>query len=114
MKSKEKNIIAGSNEMCSTILLSERSYLSAVFSLRCSMQVGCDRRYALVSFVWPQFFPEDLTAPVSALTNTMHIILTIVTVLSWMLILGFAAAIFEKWFRYYSTGTLLTSLCLGP
>jgi phosphotransferase system glucose/maltose/N-acetylglucosamine-specific IIC component len=23
--------------------------------------------YALVSFVWPQFFPEDLSAPVSAL-----------------------------------------------
>jgi len=69
--------------------------------------------YALVSFVWPQFFPEDLTASVSAFTNTMHIILTIVTVFSWMLILGFGATAFGKWFRIYSIGTLLTVLLFG-
>jgi hypothetical protein len=69
--------------------------------------------YALVSFVWPQFFPEDLTAPVSAFTNTMHIILTVVTVLSWMLILGFAATTFGQRFRIYSIGTLLTVLMFG-
>ncbi|HSN23903.1 MAG TPA: DUF998 domain-containing protein, partial [Methylomicrobium sp.] len=62
--------------------------------------------YALVSFVWPQFFPEDLTAPVSAFTNIMHIVLTVVTVFSWMLILGFAAARFGKRFRLYSIVTL--------
>src|SRR5512143_3508394 len=33
--------------------------------------------YALVSFTWPQFFPEDLSKPVGALTNTMHIVITI-------------------------------------
>ncbi|HEX2993470.1 MAG TPA: DUF998 domain-containing protein [Anaerolineales bacterium] len=69
--------------------------------------------YALVSFVWPQFFPEDLTAPVSAFTNTMHILLTVVTVLSWMFILGFAAAAFGKRFRLYSIVTLLTILVAG-
>ncbi|HMB21618.1 MAG: DUF998 domain-containing protein [Chloroflexota bacterium] len=69
--------------------------------------------YALVSFVWPQFFPEDLTAPISAFTNTMHILLTVVTVLSWMFILGFAAAAFGKRFRLYSIGTLLTILVAG-
>jgi hypothetical protein len=69
--------------------------------------------YALVSLVWPQFFPEDLTAPMSAFTNTMHIILTVVTVLSWMFILGFAAAVFGKWFRFYSIGTLLTIFAAG-
>lgn len=69
--------------------------------------------YALVSVVWPQFFPEDLTAPVSALTNTMHIFLTFVTLFSWMLILGFAAAAFGRQFRLYSIGTVLTILASG-
>jgi len=69
--------------------------------------------YAVVSLVWPQFFPEDLTAPVSAFTNTMHIILTVVTVFSWMLILGFGATTLGKRFRLYSIGTLLTVLVFG-
>jgi len=69
--------------------------------------------YALVSFVWPQFFPEDLTAPVSAFTNTMHIVLTFVTVFTWMVILGFAIASFGKWLRFYSIETLLAILVFG-
>ena len=69
--------------------------------------------YALVSFVWPQFFPEDLSAPVSAFTNSMHIIITIVTVLSWMLILGFGATVFGMRFRHYTIGTLLIVLIFG-
>lgn len=69
--------------------------------------------YALTSIVWPQFFPEDLTAPVSAFTNTMHILITIVTVLSWMLILGFGATAFGKGFRFYSIGTFLAVLVFG-
>jgi hypothetical protein len=43
----------------------------------------------------------------------MHIILTVVTVLSWMLILGFAATAFGKRFRIYSIVTLLTVLMCG-
>jgi hypothetical protein len=69
--------------------------------------------YGLVSLVWPQFFPEDLTMSVNALTNTMHIVLTVVTVFSWMLILGFAAAAFGKWFRVYSILTLLMVIGFG-
>ena len=69
--------------------------------------------YGLVSLVWPQFFPEDLTESVSAFTNTMHIVLTVVTVFSWMLILGFGALAFGKRFRFYSIGTLLTVLVFG-
>lgn len=69
--------------------------------------------YGLVSAVWPQFFPEDLSAPVSAFTNSMHIILTIVTVLSWMLILGFASTAFGRSFRLYSVLTLLAVLVFG-
>jgi hypothetical protein len=69
--------------------------------------------YALVSLVWPQFFPEDLTMPTSALTNTMHIILTGVTVFTWMLILCFGATAFGKRFRLYSIGTGLSVLIFG-
>jgi hypothetical protein len=69
--------------------------------------------YALVSLVWPQFFPEDLSQAVSAFTNAMHIILTAITVLSILLQIGFGAAAFGKHFRFYSIGTLLIVLAFG-
>jgi hypothetical protein len=69
--------------------------------------------YALVSLIWPQFFPEDLSQAVSAFTNAMHIILTVVTVLSILLQIGFGAAAFGMRFRLYSIGTLLIVLVFG-
>jgi hypothetical protein len=69
--------------------------------------------YALVSWVWPQFFPEDLSESTSALTNTMHIVLTFVTVLAILLQIGFGAAAFGKRFRLYSIVTLLAVLVFG-
>ena len=69
--------------------------------------------YGLVSLAWPQFFPEDNSMSVSALTNTMHIALMVVTLLSWMFILGFAATAFGRRFRLYSIGTLLSVLVFG-
>jgi hypothetical protein len=76
--------------------------------------VGCSLSvYALVSFVWPQFFPENLSEPVGAFTNTMHIVITVVTVFSWILILGFATNAFGKQFRLYTIGTLLAVLVFG-
>jgi hypothetical protein len=69
--------------------------------------------YAIGNWMWPQFFPEDLSQPASALTNTMHIVLTVATVLSWMLILGFATAAFSRGMRYYSIVTLLMLVVFG-
>jgi hypothetical protein len=69
--------------------------------------------YGLVSVVWPQFFPEDLSAPVSAFTNTVHILLTMVTVCSWIVILGFGAAAFGKGMLIYSIATLLAVIMFG-
>jgi hypothetical protein len=69
--------------------------------------------YAIGNWMWPQFFPEDLSQPAGALTNTMHIVLTVVTVLSWILILGFATAAFSRGMRYYSIATLLTVVVFG-
>jgi Protein of unknown function (DUF998) len=69
--------------------------------------------YALVSLVWPQFFPIHLYTAEATSSDTMHIVLTVVTVLSWLLMLGFAAISFGKRFRLYSIGTLLTVLLFG-
>jgi len=69
--------------------------------------------YALVSLVWPQFFPEDLTGSMSAFTNTMHIILAGVSVLLFLLQLGFGTFALGKWFRIYSIGTILLLLVFG-
>lgn len=76
--------------------------------------VGCSFIvYAVVSFVWPQFFPENLSEPVGAFTNTMHIVITVVTVFSWILILGFATTAFGNQFRFYTIGTLLAVFVFG-
>lgn len=69
--------------------------------------------YAIDNWLWPQFFPEDLSQPVSSLTNTIHIVLTVVTVFTWLLILGFAAAAFRRWMRLYSIATLLAVIVFG-
>jgi hypothetical protein len=69
--------------------------------------------YALVSLVWPLFFPENLSQPASAMTNTMHIVLTGVTILSWLVIFGFAAGAFGKGFFRYTIATLLAVLLFG-
>lgn len=69
--------------------------------------------YAIDNWLWPQFFPEYLSQTVSALTNTMHIVLTVVTVLTWILIFGFAIVAFRKWMRLYSIETLLAVIIFG-
>jgi hypothetical protein len=69
--------------------------------------------YAIDSWMWPQFFPEDLSKPVSTLTNTMHIVLTVVTVVTWMFIMGFAIAAFSRWLRIYSIITALSVIVFG-
>jgi hypothetical protein len=69
--------------------------------------------YAIVSWIWPQFFPEDLSKHVSDFTNTMHIVLTGVTLLTWMVILIVAVVSFSKQFRIYSIVTMISILLFG-
>ena len=47
------------------------------------------------------------------LTDTMHIVWTIVTRLLMLLAVGFAAAAFGKRFRLYSSATLMTFFVFG-
>jgi hypothetical protein len=59
------------------------------------------------------FFPMNSGEPVSSLTNTLHILGTVVTVLLMLLILGFGATANGKWFRIYSYATILVLMVAG-
>ncbi len=59
------------------------------------------------------FFPMHLRGTESTLTDTMHIILTVVTVLLILLIIGFGSAADGKQFRVYSIATILILFACG-
>lgn len=59
------------------------------------------------------FFPMHLGGTGGTLTDTMHLILTSVTVLSMLLIIGFGSTADGKWFRLYSIATLLMLIVAG-
>jgi len=59
-------------------------------------------------FFWPPMHQRGvLAAGGGTLTDTLHIVWTIVTSLFFMLALGFGAAAFEKRFRIYSIATMV-------
>ena len=58
-------------------------------------------------------FPMQLRGTPRALTDTMHIALTAVTVLCILLAIGLGAKAFGKGFRFYSYGTILVMLVFG-
>jgi hypothetical protein len=59
------------------------------------------------------FFPIHVRGAETTLTDTMHIILTIVTVVLILLVIGVGAAALGKWFRRYSIATLLILFVSG-
>ena len=59
------------------------------------------------------FFPMHLRGAASTLTDTMHILLTVVTVLLILVIIGFGAASGGTRFRFYSIATILTLIASG-
>jgi hypothetical protein len=58
-------------------------------------------------------FPMHLRGAGGTLTDAMHVILTMVTVLFILLIIGFGSAADGKWFRFYSFATLLILIVTG-
>jgi hypothetical protein len=66
----------------------------------------------VVDLVAP-FFPMHLRGAEITLTDTMHVILTVVTVLLILLIIGFGAAADGKRFRLYSIATILILFACG-
>jgi len=67
---------------------------------------------AVVDLVAP-FFPMQLRGTEFAFTDAMHIILSIVTVLLLLLIIGVGATAFGKRFRLYSIMTILVLVVFG-
>jgi len=68
--------------------------------------------YGVIGLAWP-FAPMHLRGAELTLTDTMHIVLAMVTVLLMLLAIGFGAAAFGKRFRLYSIGTILVLLVFG-
>ncbi len=68
--------------------------------------------YSVVGLAGP-FAPMHLRGQEASLTDTMHIVLTIVLVLFMFLAIGFGAAAFGNRFRLYSIVTILILLVFG-
>jgi hypothetical protein len=68
--------------------------------------------FGVLGFVWP-FAPMHLRGAEFSLTDTMHIVLGIVTVLLMLLAIGFGAAAFGKRFRLYSIATMVIFVAFG-
>jgi hypothetical protein len=68
--------------------------------------------YGVISLAWP-FAPMHLRGERLSLTDTMHIVLAIVTVLLMLLAIGFGTAAFGTQFRLYSIATLMILLAFG-
>jgi hypothetical protein len=68
--------------------------------------------YGIIGLGWP-VAPMHLRGAEFTLTDTMHIVFSIVTVLLILLTLGFGAAAFGKQFRRYSMATMATVVTFG-
>jgi hypothetical protein len=68
--------------------------------------------YGVISLAWP-FAPMHLRGVEFTLTDTMHIVLAMVTVLLMLLAIGFGAAAFGKRFRLYSIATMVILVAFG-
>jgi len=66
--------------------------------------------HGLIGFVWP---PMHQRGAGFTLTDTMHIVVTIVTVFIMLLTIAFGAAAFGKRFRIYSIATILAHVVFG-
>ena len=66
--------------------------------------------YGVVGLFWPPMHQRGIEP---TLTDTMHIVFTIVTVLLMMLAIGFGAVAFGKRLRLYSIATLVILVVFG-
>ena len=68
----------------------------------------------VIGLFWPPMHQREvLAAGGGTLTDTMHIVFSMVTVLLMLLALGFGAAAFGKRFRLYSIATIVLLLVFG-
>ena len=68
--------------------------------------------YGVIGLAWP-LAPMHLRGAEFTLTDTMHIVFSMVTVLLMLLAIGFGAAAFGKGFRLYSIATVVILVAFG-
>lgn len=66
--------------------------------------------YVIINFYWP---PMHLRGNEPTLTDTLHIVWAMITILLMMLIMGFGAAALGITFRVYTAGTFLVFIVFG-
>ncbi len=66
--------------------------------------------HGVIGLFWP---PMHMRGAVFTLTDTMHIVFAMVTVLLMLLAIGFGAAAFGKRFRLYSIATIALLVVFG-
>jgi hypothetical protein len=68
--------------------------------------------WGLLGFVW-LFFPMHLRGAIGSVTDTMHLVMSGVTVILMVTFIGFGSGTQGKWFRVYSILTILAMLIFG-
>ena len=88
-------------------------WFSADRNLAMRLTAGLLAGYALFSMLAVAFFPAHLDEALNTRANTLNVIISAVSVLLFLLAIGFGASANRDWFRYYSIGTLLVFLVLA-
>ena len=89
-------------------------WASAVRTVPCASWEACSSpTESSASPGLPMHLREVLAAGGGTLTDTMHIVFAMVTVLLMLLAMGFGAAAFGKRFRVYSIATMVILLAFG-
>ena len=70
--------------------------------------------YTLFGLFWPPMHQREvLAAGGGSLTDTLHIVWTLITIPLWLLIMGLSANTFDKSFRNYTIATMVIQIFFG-
>jgi hypothetical membrane protein len=68
--------------------------------------------WGLLGLLW-YLFPMNMRGSIGSTTDTMHLVMSVATVLLILLFVGFGSGVQGKWFRIYSIFTILMMLVFG-
>lgn len=89
-------------------------WLSAQDNRRLRIAGGLLVVYVLIGLAWPPMHQREvLAAGGGSLTDTLHIVFTMVTVPLMLLVMGFGTAAFGKQFRMYTIVSILLVIFFG-
>ena len=68
--------------------------------------------WGFLGYIW-LLFPMHLRGAIGSTTDTMHLVMSAITVLLMTSFIGFGSTVLGKKFRFYSISTILTMLIFG-